>query len=47
MMLDFFFNDASPRHGDWGHCCWEGCEVWGEEFDFSWHELGEPLGGEA
>ena len=21
-------NDFSPRHGDYGHVCWDGCEVW-------------------
>ena len=23
----------SPHHGDYGHCCWEGCEVYEPDFD--------------
>jgi hypothetical protein len=23
-----FFNDGSPRHGDYGHVCWEGCAIY-------------------
>lgn len=28
-MADFF----SPRHGDYGHKCWDGCEVYANGFE--------------